>query len=52
MDVNLNNSSRQKAGLGGSENLRAELELLGFKKEVVARFLTSLEKVCVLFPAP
>jgi hypothetical protein len=36
-------------GLGGSENLRAELELLGFKKEVVARFLTKLEKVCVLF---
>jgi len=31
--------------------LRAELELLGFKKEDVAGFLTNLEKVCLLFGA-
>jgi hypothetical protein len=35
--------------LRGSGNLRADLELLGFKKEVVAGFLTNLEKICALF---
>jgi hypothetical protein len=42
----------REGGLRESGNLRADLVLLGFKKEVVAGFLTNLAKMCALSGVP